>query len=349
MVVLLTVSGEIGAHRTNLASADITVEDGHVRFGLQVSAHDIAVVTGIDTDFVSPIPQAAFQRRIDVIERYWRSRVVVETDVGPCTGSAFSLDYSGLPDNVSSVVDFTCPAGFTEVSIGYGFFFEVDSAHRCLGRIALLGKQEEFVFDRSFNQLTWVLDRSASGVSLGQRFVRLVWLGITHILSGIDHVLFLIALVLGVKRFWDVVKIVTAFTLAHSLTLALAWMGLITPPMRLVEVMIALSIVYVAIENVLGRTAKYRWLVAGAFGLVHGLGFYGALRELDSGAGMLTILLAFNLGVEAGQLLILLAIALPLSWWWRQQWHRQSARLGSLAIAFLAGWWVVERAIGAEP
>jgi hypothetical protein len=172
-------------------------------------------------------------------------------------------------------------------------------------------------------------------------------LGIEHIATGYDHLLFLLALLLASPRFWPAVKIVSAFTAAHSLTLALAWSGVLALPPRLVEMAIAATVAYVALENMMERGRDHRWLLAGGFGLVHGLGFYGALQESGlAGAGAVTTLLAFNLGVEAGQVSLVVLAYGPLLWWAHRQWFGASARLGSAAILVMAVWWLIERAGG---
>jgi hydrogenase/urease accessory protein HupE len=344
LVFLFGLTGPALAHRTNLTTVLVDVGEREVDLELRISTHDLAVVIGIETDFTTPIPKAELEQRHEIIERYVRARLRVATEEGECPAGPLAIDYAGWPDDITLVTRHACPGPFSEISLAYALLFEVDPAHRCLGRIRLPGGEEEFVFDQTFNRLAWTVDRAPGG-SL-RRFVQLVRFGIAHILAGADHIAFLIAVVIPASRLWEVVKILTAFTVAHSLTLALAWLGLIVLPPRLVEVAIALSIAYVAIENVLGRGRRRRWLVAAAFGLIHGLGFYSALRELDSSAGVVTTLVGFNLGVEAGQLLVLFAIALPLVWWWQRPWYDVSARACSVGIALLAGWWVVERAIG---
>jgi hypothetical protein len=145
---------------------------------------------------------------------------------------------------------------------------------------------------------------------------RFVVLGFRHILDGIDHLLFLLCLVVPFRRFWALVPIVTSFTVAHSMTLIASALGLAPgalwfPP--LIETLIALSIVYMALENILGPRLHRRWLIAFGFGLVHGFGFAVALSESlqFAGAHLLTSLLSFNVGVELGQLFVLV-LAVPL-------------------------------------
>jgi hypothetical protein len=157
-------------------------------------------------------------------------------------------------------------------------------------------------------------------------------------MSGIDHVLFVLALLLARARFASLVKTVTAFTIAHSLTLALAWYDVIALPGRLVESLIALSIGYVAAGNLIGRARERRWPVAFGFGLVHGLGFYAVLRDLElDKAGAAATLLAFNLGVEVGQIAILVLVWPILFWAAQGPWRNQALASCSAAILLVAG------------
>jgi hypothetical protein len=172
-------------------------------------------------------------------------------------------------------------------------------------------------------------------------------LGYTHILpKGVDHILFVLGLFLLSSRVAPLLTQVTAFTAAHSITLALSVFGVISLSPRLVEPLIALSIAYVAVEN-LWTTQLRPWRVAlvFAFGLLHGMGFAGVLSDLGLPRGeMLTALLSFNLGVEAGQLTVLVAAALGVLGWRRRAWYRQRVVVpASLAIAAIGLYWTVAR------
>ena len=182
-----------------------------------------------------------------------------------------------------------------------------------------------------------------------QAALRFVVLGFQHILDGIDHLLFLFCLIVPFRRFWTLVPIVTSFTIAHSITLIASAMGLAPsslwfPP--LIETLIALSIVFMAFENIVGAKLERRWMVAFGFGLVHGFGFSFALSESlqFAGAHLLMSLLSFNVGVELGQLLVL-AITVPLLSFLFKRWLPEL--MGTIVLsAFLAhtGWhWMVER------
>jgi len=147
-------------------------------------------------------------------------------------------------------------------------------------------------------------------------------------------------------RLGSLLKIITAFTLAHSITLALAVSGLVVLPGRLVEPLIAASIVWVAVENLLARKGppRHRWRVAFVFGLVHGFGFASILAPLSLPAGGLAwALLGFNLGVEGGQALVVIALVPVLAWMHGKPWERVVVRTASTAVAVMGLVWLVER------
>ena len=178
-------------------------------------------------------------------------------------------------------------------------------------------------------------------------------LGVTHILTGWDHLLFVIALVLLVARPWPVVKAATAFTLAHSLTLAAVTLGYAGLAQRPVEALIALSIVSLAAELARGGsgtlTRRLPWLVAFAFGLIHGCGFAGALREIGMPEGEVpAALVSFNLGVEAGQLAVIAAVLAARAIAHRVTPRREPALVhaASYAIGVTGSFWLIERVIG---
>lgn len=172
-------------------------------------------------------------------------------------------------------------------------------------------------------------------------------LGIEHILFGIDHVVFLMGLILVGGRFRQLAIMITAFTASHSVTLALAVLGVVAPSPKLVEPVIALSVAYVGIENFLVKDAAKRWRIAGLFGLIHGFGFAGALGEVGLPRENLPLALAtFNVGVEAGQL-ALLALALPVVLTLRKrEWFvPRGVQALSAAVALAGLVWFFERVI----
>jgi hydrogenase/urease accessory protein HupE len=174
-------------------------------------------------------------------------------------------------------------------------------------------------------------------------------LGYTHILpKGLDHILFVLGLLLLSVRFRPVLVQVTTFTIAHSITLALTMYGIVSLPARIVEPLIALSIAYVALENVFTRELKpWRLALVFGFGLVHGLGFAGVLSDLGLPRGeFVTALLSFNLGVEGGQLTVIALAALCIAWHRQRVWYHQRVVVpASIAIAVVGTYWAVTRAI----
>jgi hypothetical protein len=321
----------------------VRVAGAQITYRLRVSAHDLAVALDIATDFVTPIARAAFESRRPLLERYLAERITVAAGDRSCRPAPAVLEGAPLTDDLVIVLRYDCPVPVRRLAIRYGLFFDLDPGHRSLGRVVFAGREAPVVFDRSLRHLDLEAGAPAGWPAT---FGRVLWLGVEHMLLGYDHLLFLLALLIGATRLGAVVRVVTAFTVAHSLTLALGWYRVLALPSRPVEVAIAASIAWVALENVAGRGAGRRWLVAGGFGLVHGLGFYGALRELGlEGADVVTTLVAFNLGVEVGQVALVALLWRPLRWWARQAWHRASARAGSVAILITAIWWVIQRAV----
>jgi hypothetical protein len=174
-----------------------------------------------------------------------------------------------------------------------------------------------------------------------------LWLGYTHILpKGLDHILFVLGIFLLSPRWQTMLLQVTAFTIAHSMTLGLSIYGIVSLPSRIVEPLIALSIAYVAIENLVTRELKpWRLVLVFLFGLLHGLGFAGVLEDLGlPREEFLTALLTFNLGVEGGQLTVIaaaLAVAAPFM---KKSWYRQRVVIpASIAIAAIGLYWTVAR------
>ena len=183
-----------------------------------------------------------------------------------------------------------------------------------------------------------------------ETFRRFVVLGITHILPwGLDHVLFVLGLALLSPRLGPLLAQVTAFTVAHTLTLALSSYGVVRLEPAIVEPLIALSIVYVAVENVVSpKLRPSRVALVFAFGLLHGLGFAGVLGEIGLPEGQrLTALLGFNVGVELGQLAVIALAALAVGAWTRLGGDRQSlVRPASVLIAVVGLFWFVQRIVG---
>ena len=248
------------------------------------------------------------------------------------------------------------------VKASYSLLFDVDPTHRGLVQWTLPGTDQvqALVFGNMSGEQLLPLEPAGPWQTLRQYLQDGVW----HIWIGYDHILFLLALLLPAVLVresgkWapapklrgaaiEVLKVVTAFTLAHSITLSLAALGLISLPSRWVESAIAASVMVAALANVRGAIDGRRWIMAFAFGLIHGFGFASVLADLGLPQGALVLaLVGFNVGVEVGQLAIV-AVFLPLAFALRATKFYQVGvlRLGSMVVAGLAGWWLVQRLFG---
>jgi hydrogenase/urease accessory protein HupE len=197
-------------------------------------------------------------------------------------------------------------------------------------------------------QTSTTVSRAPSRTAIAWTYLRL---GVEHILGGPDHLLFVLGLLLLVRGAWQLARTVTAFTVAHSLTLALAVLGVVHVPPQPVEATIALSLLFLAAELTRGPehrgslTAHKPWLVALSFGLLHGFGFAGALAEVGLPDGEIPLaLFQFNVGVELGQLLVVVSyVALARALRGRLQWRASWLRLAGYGIGSVAAYWCVER------
>ncbi|WP_114521428.1 HupE/UreJ family protein [Altererythrobacter sp. ZODW24] len=239
-----------------------------------------------------------------------------------------------------------------------------DVAGGQIGMAGLLGNSDVLVRVQPLDRPVQTLRLSAaepSATIAAKPSAAQVWrsyfgIGVEHILMGWDHLLFVIALVLLVARPWAVIKAATAFTVAHSLTLAATVLGFVGMAQRPVEAVIALSIVFLAVE--LARQAKsekpslterWPWLVAFLFGLIHGFGFAGALRDIGLPEGEVpAALISFNLGVEAGQLIVIaavLAVRFALKKWVPAA-EAPALKLTTYGIGIIGAYWLVDRLAG---
>lgn len=197
-------------------------------------------------------------------------------------------------------------------------------------------------------ELAFSIERREATVDLAHArtgWLSFIAMGAEHILSGPDHLLFLLALLALAKGVWPIVRIVTGFTVAHSITLSLAALGVVDVPSRVVEPLIAATIVWVALENLLAPAqTRWRWLVAAAFGLVHGLGFASGLTDLGlPREAMVRALIGFNVGVELGQLAFVAVVMPPVVWLSRPERLPRLPQMLSVLVAAMGAVWLVER------
>jgi len=321
------------------------------------SAHALRVSTG-EVSVEGPRVQAVLQfarAELDVLQPGEVAKTIqVSSDGAACalTGSSVA---PAQEDGVAVTARWDCPKPPGRLRMVLGFLERLPEGHLHVALVRLPG----VTVQRTARASAPVLEVEAQpGAWAGAgRFLRL---GAEHIFQGTDHIAFLIGVLLLGGSFRQLVGIVTAFTVAHSVTLALATLGWVVPPPRLIEPLIALSIVAVGVENLLCLRAPLsaervraaiarRWRLTFGFGLVHGFGFAGALRALELPRALLApSLLTFNLGVELGQLVIV-ALAWPLLRWLRGlrfMWPA-GTRWASAAVAGLGVYWLLERVMSA--
>jgi hypothetical protein len=278
------------------------------------------------------------------VEAYLVDRVRVLLDGVECAGalSGVAPERRDGRAYTRALLEYDCagsPSGAYEIR--YGVFAESDAVvddHTNVTGYELGGARGTFVFDAGHRELD-VGDGGA--LSSAPRFVAL---GAEHILAGLDHVLFLVVLLLGARGLGSVVRLATVFTVAHSVTLALASIGWVEVPGEIVEPLIALSIAYVAAENILGGESRHRLAVVFGFGLLHGLGFASTLSFTDEVSGpLLASLLSFNVGIELGQALIVLAVFPALLLVRRARWSPVAHAGAAVGAGSLALMWFFER------
>ena len=351
-----------GAHTQSSAYLMIQTTPAGVTGQWDLALRDLEDAVGLDANDDGVITWAELRARQAAVFAYAQSRLHIQGDGRPGTLVVDDLRVDNHSDGAYAVLTFAVPdiGHPTRLGLDYQAFFDIDPRHRGLLRLEQGGQTRVGVF--SPETASQQFDLSAAGnAAIPNPFLTFVREGVWHIWSGYDHMMFLLALLLpGVLkrtgRGWEpvaanrpalvnILKIVTAFTAAHSITLSLAALGIVHLPVRLVEASIAATVVLAALNNVTPFFAERGWLVAFGFGLLHGFGFANALADIGLHTGqMAATLLGFNIGVELGQLAIV-AVFLPLAlsvrhWLFYQRFVLQ---FGSVAIMLVASTWLAER------
>jgi len=327
---------EASAHTTSTGLATLNVSGSTVSYRLTILPGELPAEPARLLASAADGDPSAVERVASELRR----RIIVRSGEVPCRPGRAQIQGSRLGDGrVTLELTLECPAPPIRLTIRDDWFELFGEHYRTIARIEVPGAAREAVFLPDAPETTVEIGREPAS---GSAFFRL---GIEHILTGYDHLLFLLALLLRGGRLLSLLKIITAFTVAHSITLALAVLGVVTIPGRVIEPAIAASIVWVALENLLRRDApSQRWLVSFVFGLVHGFGFASAIEPLALPPARLALaLLGFNLGVEAGQAFVVMLI-LPLLLWMRgRSWEPRVVRAASIGVAAVGLAWLVQR------
>ncbi len=361
LALALTVLLAAAAHAHKASDAYLTLDyRGAAKLRVDLALRDLDDDLGLDSNGDGAITWAEVQARLPAVDEKLGQRVRVEG----CTFSATSHGITPHSDGNYLVVEGPLACATGPVVLTYSLFFERDPQHRALVRLLLGSTDQTLIATPDARTLTFAA-KPEPGASLGQFLVE----GVHHILIGADHLLFLTALLLpSVLRRkgrlkllgltdWEpreslkpaaleVLKLVTSFTVAHSVTLALAALDVVELPSRVVESAIALTVVLVAISNLWPLSQGERWGPAFTLGLVHGFGFSSVLKDSGlRGTSLVGELLGFNLGVECGQLMfvaVVVPVCFALS---RLRVYPWLARAGSLAIGVIGAVWLYQRAV----
>ena len=342
---------DAAAHDPGLSSLTIRPRTSSLEAILTLAVKDAAQLAELDENRDGTVAQAEFARSRWQLEGAIARQVVIAADgkVAKHKSVRSRLDES---KNVEVHLDFDAVV-FSSLEIQSKLIASLPFGHRQY--LQVRDSAGETVFERlltgSADSATVHMPHTgASMAAFGaiRSFVNFLSLGVRHILTGYDHLLFLFGLLLVARGFFAALNIITSFTIAHSITLAVATLRVVQIPSRIVEPLIAASIVFVGVENLLrGGIPKSRRLLTFGFGLIHGFGFASALREagIASSAGRIVLpLFSFNLGVEFGQVMVA-GVALPVIWKLRENpmFVARWAPVCSAAVVLLGSFWLVER------
>jgi hydrogenase/urease accessory protein HupE len=331
------------AHQVGLSRGEYRLEGTTLLMELAFARPELmGLVPALDRNQDKSLEESELKDGMGALQATIRSGVSVHAEGQPCAGELLGARLVE-EDGVALETRFTCGQAPTRASVELKLLEHLPHGHRHLAHVASSGAGTDAVLLRGAS----ILEVGASAGS-GSAVASMLWVGIIHILGGLDHLVFLFGLILVGGTLRGLLMTVTAFTVAHSITIALAVLGLWTPSPSFVEPAIALSVAYVGIENFFVKNANRRWLITFPFGLIHGFGFAGALGELQVAREQLVpALVSFNLGVEAGQLAVL-ALVLPLLLWARRrQWFlTYGVRALSGVIVLMGVGWFTLRVMG---
>ena len=362
--ILWLLAGVVSAHKASDSYLTLTrsgSDAANVGLRWDIALRDLDNAITLDANGDGDINWGEVRSKQAQIAAYALSRLAVLSKGAACPLHGVGAPMIDTHSDGSYVVlrfDGVCPRPGTSLTLDYRLLFDIDPQHRGLLQFDDGGAVRSVIFSVGSPRQTIGGGSTGAFEQLRQYIDDGVW----HIWFGFDHILFLLSLLLPAvllrrdqrwrpaasfrATFIDVAKVVTAFTLAHSITLSLATFGLISPNARWVDAGIALSVVLAAANNVFPVVNHGRWIAAFGFGLIHGFGFASALKGLGLPTGSLVLsLFGFNVGVELGQIAVVV-LFLPIAFALRETWayRRVIFTGGSAAIATVAGAWFIERA-----
>ena len=350
------------AHKPSDSYLTIRADAPQLQGQWDIALRDLDYALGLDGNLDGNVEWGEVKAKHPEIVAYAFTHLKLAADGNACPIKVTDHKVDNHSDGTYAVIFFTaeCPKLPEFMEIDYSLFFDLDKEHKGLLNLQSEGKARSAIFSDTERKQTFQLSKP----SKWKQFVDYLIEGIWHIWIGLDHILFLLSLLLPAVLVWvnnkwqaagsfkaafiEVLKVVTAFTVAHSITLSLAALQIVNVPTWIAESAIAASVIVAALNNVFPIFHGRRWIVAFLFGLIHGFGFANVLTELGLPQSTLLIaLVGFNLGVEAGQVAIV-AVFLPIAYALRDSFFYKKVVLvaGSLLIAAVATAWLVERVFG---
>ncbi|KQL38241.1 hypothetical protein AN960_14950 [Bacillus sp. FJAT-25509] len=337
------------AHSIDMSYSDLNIEGNEILYDLFIEQKDLFPHFGTNLDNLVN-DELASQK----IESYLQNGLRLDADSKPLKMELVSMNMAqkGVVRGMEFQLRFIADEEIKQFNLHYDLVFDDVPTHTSVLMVHAGDYFQQDMINSTNKDILINLPKDTPKdlsmdlpkAKIGDVLWKYFKLGIEHILTGYDHLLFLLSLVLIATKFKDALKIVTAFTIAHSVTLFLVATGRIHVIPYWVESLIALTICYVAVENIFIQKAKWRWLLTALFGLIHGMGFAGALAETGlPKSNQLGSLLTFNLGVEGGQLMILCLLLPLLLLMQRFPWYRKMMVSTSCLIFAVAFYWLVQR------
>jgi hypothetical protein len=382
LLALACLGGLASAHPSGVSKVDLYLRQDTLEANVDVNRDDLFYALGFKQ--MAEAPRSEYESMADRIAYYFQTRLDVKFDGRTPDAKvlryrkhggdpAAKMDSADLADTTIVLrLGYAIPKGAARLDMGSRLFAELEVQPLCHLRVMykdqeikrrFLGLDDRFGLSLKPDSLDAyyaaatrpAVASGGSGAAPAEEesiVGRFLWLGFTHILpEGMDHILFVLGLFFFSTLLRPLFIQITAFTIAHSITLGLSLFGVFSLPSRIVEPLIALSIVIVAVENIFFRRLKpSRFLVVFGFGLIHGLGFAGVLKGLGLPDGQfLKVLVSFNLGVELGQLAVVGAASVLTMWMWKKPWYfRRVVVPVSSLIAAVGLFWFIQRMLLAQ-
>jgi hydrogenase/urease accessory protein HupE len=334
------------AHWADLAVADIQIKGRVVEVNLTIPT---GLVAQFDDDKDRKLSELEVTRHQNDLMRFLNEKIQltaagqkpITSIVRSTVAKILSPNLITTPETHSNLLlQYQWAQPLSQLHMRYDLFVPGVNTARCLAQVFRNNAVDNIVFTPTAKNAALI------DAPIGQQITSFIGLGVEHIFTGYDHILFLVSLLMLDGKLPYLIKVVSAFSLSHSITLTLAVLNIVSVPSRWVEIIIALSIAYIAAENLWSKEPnKNRWQLAFGFGLIHGLGFSSALQELElPRTNLVTSLGSFSIGIELGQFAIVIVVYLLLSYLRKFPWDLTIRRLISVGVILMSAIWVWERA-----